>query len=465
MQILPADPLANDGITGFARRFRRGEITAAAATEAYLARIAALDDVLGAYEYVARDTALAQAQAIDRLRASGTDLGPLMGVPVAIKDIIAVDGMPTTAGSDLDVTDLIGGEGSFVKRLRRLGCVILGKVKTVEFALGSSGTNYTRGTPRNPWDAKTFRVVSGSSSGSGVAMAAGLCGFTIGSDTGGSVRGPAAFCGVVGTKTTAGLWPVDGVFPLSRTFDTLGPLTRSAADAAVVLAALLDAPIPQPISPQRLRLGRPKSFFFDGADREVVACIDAALAELVRAGAQVIEFDLPEFAEHTQVFTTISRPELIAGFGRERFLASKMRMNPDVADRAAPGLTVSADAYVRALWRHREMCEIAKVAMRDLDAWVGPTKLRLPPPYSGAFQSLEADRALTEACAGPTRVATAFGLCAVSQPVQRYGAPLPVGMQVICPGFAELKLLSVALAIEQIVGPPPVPDLSGFLAA
>jgi len=174
---------------------------------------------------------------------------------------------------------------------------------------------------------------------------------------------------------------------------------------------------------------------------------------------------LPEFAEHTQVFTTISRPELIAGFGRERFLASKMRMNPDVADRAAPGLTVSADAYVRALWRHREMCEIAKVAMRDLDAWVGPTKLRLPPPYSGAFQSLEADRALTEACAGPTRVATAFGLCAVSQPVQRYGAPLPVGMQVICPGFAELKLLSVALAIEQIVGPPPVPDLSGFLAA
>ncbi len=464
MKTLPADPLASDGVAGFARRLRRGETTALAATEAYLARIEALDGALGAYEYVARDAALAQAQAIDRLRASGTDLGPLMGVPVAIKDIIAVDGMPTTAGSDLDVTGLIGGEGSFVKRLRRLGCVILGKVKTVEFALGSSGTNYNRGTPRNPWDPKTFRVVSGSSSGSGVAMAAGMCGFTIGSDTGGSVRGPAAFCGVVGTKTTAGLWPVDGVFPLSRTFDTLGPLTRSAADAAAVMAALLDAPVPQPISPKSLRLGRPKSFFFDDADREVVACIDAALTDLARAGAQVIEFDLPEFAEHTQVFTAISRPELIAGFGRERFLASRERMNPDVADRAAPGLTVSADAYIRALWRHRELCETAKHAMRELDAWIGPTKSRLPPPYPGGFQILEADRALTEACAGPTRVATAFGLCAASQPVQRYGAPLPVGMQVICPGFAELKLLSIALAIEQIVGPPPMPDLSGFLA-
>ena len=190
MKELPADPFVPGGIAAFAERLRRGEITAEAAASAYVERIELLEPRLQAYEYIAADQALETARSLDRLLAAGTDLGPLMGVPVAIKDLYAVKGMPTTAGSNVDVSEFIGDEGSFVKRLKRAGCVILGKTKTVEFALGAG--NHHRGTPWNPWDGKTHRAPGGSSSGSAVAVAAGLCAFAIGSDTGGSVRIPAA---------------------------------------------------------------------------------------------------------------------------------------------------------------------------------------------------------------------------------------------------------------------------------
>ena len=155
---LPPDPLRHGGIQGFAKRLRSGQTASEAVTGAYLERIEALDPRLGAYEYVARESALAQARALDGLLSSGIDLGLLMGVPVAIKDLFAVEGMPTTAGSNLDVTGLVGSEGRFVGMLKRAGCVILGKTKTVEFAMGGTGINLVRGTPWNPWDARVHRV-------------------------------------------------------------------------------------------------------------------------------------------------------------------------------------------------------------------------------------------------------------------------------------------------------------------
>jgi aspartyl-tRNA(Asn)/glutamyl-tRNA(Gln) amidotransferase subunit A len=462
MVSLPPDPLAS-GIRDFGRRLRRGETSALQATESYLARIDALDGNLGSYEYVAGKQARLQAEGIDRLIQAGIDLGPLMGVPVSIKDIFAVEGMPTTAGSNLDVAALIGPEGSFVRKLKQQGCVILGKVKTVEFALGSSGTNYSRGTPRNPWDTKTFRLTSGSSSGSAVAVAAGLCSFSIGSDTGGSIRGPAGFCGVVGVKTTTGLWALDGVFPLSRTLDSVGPLAASAEDAALIVTTLLGEEMPKPASLAGLRLGRVTPLF-DGCDPAVVKCIDAALNDLSGRGAEIVEVSMPELATANDVFTTISRPEFIAALGRERFLAERDRMNVDVADRAAPGLTVTSDAYIRALWRHKEFIAAGAAAMRDLDAWIAPSKSNLPPEFPGKFVSLDKDKELIALCAGPTRVASTFGLCATSVPVQRFGAPLPVGMQVMCGGYDEMKMLSIVLAMEQAFGRPAKPDVAPFRA-
>lgn len=460
---LVADPL-DTGIAAFGQRLRAGATSVQKATEGYLARIASLNPVLHAYEQVAAETALEAAAALDRLLASGTDFGPLMGVPVAIKDIIAVDGMPTRAGSNVDVSDIIGSEGSFVRALRHAGCVILGKTHTVEFAIGSTGTNYNRGTPRNPWDADLFRLTSGSSSGSAVAVAAGLCGFAIGTDTGGSIRGPAAFCGVFGLKTSPSTWNLDGIFPMSRTLDTLGPMTRTANDAAIVWSVLSGCEMPLPRPMQGLRFGRPKHFMFDGLDADVTRCMDRALDAVEKAGGEIVEIDVPEIVESNAVFTAISRPEIVATFGRKRFLASRDDMNPDVAARIAPGLEVATDDYIRNIWRHEALvCETPRL-FREIDAWVGPAKQRVAPEFPGAFVSLETDAALVNACAGPTRTANVLGMCASSQPIQGFGSSLPVGFQLMCPGGSENALLSIALGCEHLFGLQGKPDLDRFLA-
>jgi aspartyl-tRNA(Asn)/glutamyl-tRNA(Gln) amidotransferase subunit A len=228
----PAEP----GLQALTESLREGRSTAVELTQAALARIAALEPKLQAFMHLDAAGALAQAQAIDARRAAGEDLGPLMGVPVAVKDLFTVDGMPTTAGSRLDVQDLVPKQGSFVNALQRAGCVIVGKTRTTEFALG--GFNLDRAPPWNPCDMHVQRMTGGSSHGSAVAMAAGLAGFTVGSDTGGSVRWPAALCGVVGYKASARHWPCDGVFPLSPEMDSIGLFTQTAHDAAWVQAAL-----------------------------------------------------------------------------------------------------------------------------------------------------------------------------------------------------------------------------------
>ncbi len=462
MAALVPDPMAADGIAGFAARIRRGETTIAATVAAYLERIAALDARLGAFEHVAAETALATARALDRLLAAGTDLGPLMGVPVALKDIIATEGMPTTAGSNVDVADLIGPEGAFVGMLKRAGCVILGKVKTVEFAAGGTGVNYVRGTPWNPWDAVTQREPSGSSSGSGVAMAAGLCGFAIGSDTTGSVRGPAAHCGVFGLKTTKGLWPTDGVYPLVPTLDTLGPLTRTAADAAQVFSGLTGAPVPAPLPARGLRLGRPSPLFFDGLDADVERTTAEALAGLAAAGVVIVPVDVPEAAEVVESFVNFLPIEMIAVMGRARFLAHRGEMDPLVAARGDAGLDVSADTYIRLLWRHRELRGIARRRMQGFDGWVTPTRPTVPAPVVSRAEA-EA-RPPTPPNQWPnTPAASYFGLCASSTPVHGLAGGLPVGLQLMCPGGADGRLLSIARTFEEIFGPPPRPELTSFL--
>lgn len=258
---LVTDPLA-DGLARFAARFRSGEMTLEKATRAYLARIEALDERLSAYQHVAPEQALATACAMDTLRIAGTDLGPLMGVPASVKDLIVVDGMPTAAGTKLDVADLVGREGPSVARLKQGGCVILGKTKTVEFALGITGVSAPCGTPWNPSDAKTQRLPGGSSSGAGVATVAGLCAFAIGSDTGGSVRVPAALGGGFGLKTSVGLWSNAGGFPLAPHLDSIGLLTKSASDAAIAFAELTGEPPIRPARLDALRFGEPTSYFF-----------------------------------------------------------------------------------------------------------------------------------------------------------------------------------------------------------
>ncbi|TDI58264.1 MAG: amidase [Alphaproteobacteria bacterium] len=462
MTVLPPDPLESGGIAEYGKRLRAGDITAEDATVAYLDRIEALDPKLGAYEYIAGEQALKAARALDLLLAAGTDLGPLMGVPVAIKDLFAVEGMPAHAGSNLDLSDVIGVEGSFVKRLKRAGCVILGKTKTVEFALGTTGISKPRGTPWNPWDAKVHRVPGGSSSGSGVSAAASLCGFAIGTDTGGSVRLPASFCGVFGLKTTVGLWPTDGVFPLSPDLDSIGLMTRSAADAALVFAALTRQPVPRARPRRGLRLGRPSNYFFDNLEKQVEQCLEAALAALAEAGVEIVPVEVPEAPEREKYFPVALPADLITVLGRERFVEGRDAIDPIVAARGEVGLDVGAPEYNRLQRRRRELCDSVKERFRGLDGWLTPTIARVTVPLSD-FDDLEEGMKLTLAITQATQPVNLLALCSTSTPIQQLGAQLPVGLQVVCPGGGDADALSIALAIEDVVGSPPHPDLSGFL--
>jgi len=460
--VLPDDPLA-DGILAFAKRLRNGQTTALATTEAYLARIEAVNSQLRAFCHVAHDTACSTASAVDKLIAAGVDLGPLMGVPVAIKDNIAVRGMPTRAGSELFLTELIGDEGPFILALRRAGCVILGKAQTVEFAIGAAGPNYNMGTPRNPWDTRDFRLPSGSSGGSAVAIAAGLCGFAVGTDTGGSVRGPASFCGVFGLKSTQGTWSLDGILPMSRTLDSLGPLTRTAADAAVVWATLTNSDVPRSRDIAGLRIGIARDYLWENIDDTVATTMNSALLTLERAGARIVEINSPELRESDHIFQCISRSELLSMIGRERFEADRSKMNPDVADRISTALTVETETYIRAYWRMQELSRIGRQLFDEVDVIAGPTKRACAPVFADRFISLEEDRRLAVLCAGPTRSANVLGLCASSQPIQQCGpSSLPIGLQLLGPGAGEGGLLSIAMAVENMLPPAPRVNLHSW---
>lgn len=462
MPVLDADPLAEGGIADFARAFRAGTITSEQATRAYLARIAALDGRLGAFQYVAAESALATACAIDTLRRAGTDLGPLMGLPVSVKDLFAVDGMPITAGSHMAVDDIAGPEGPLVRSLRRAGCVILGKTRTVEFALGITGVSTPRGTPVNPWDATTRRLPGGSSSGAGVAVAAGLCGLAIGSDTGGSVRAPAAFCGVFGLKTTPGVFATEGAVPLAPHLDTPGLLTRTAADAAIAFAALTGTPAPQPRPAARLRLGVPDDYVFDDLDPAVAGAVTAALEAATAAGIGLVPVSLPGLREREEYFPAVLPACLIATLGRERFLAGRDRMDPIVARRAAHGLEVTAAAVMALEARRTRTRRQAATALAGLDGWVSPTTT-VPAPPVAALDDPDRALALALGMTRNTQPANYFGVPAVTLPLPRPAGALPVGVQVVGYEHGDADVLAIALALEAILGTGGSPDLSGFV--
>lgn len=462
--MLEKDPLANGGLAEFAKDFRTGAMSSVQATQGYLARIEALNPRLDAYEHVAEDQALATAQAMDALFVAGTDLGPLMGVPVAVKDLIAVEGMPTSAGTRLDVADLIGPEGPVVRALRRAGCIILGKTKTVEFALGITGLSQPRGTPVNPWDAETVRLPGGSSSGSAVATAAGLCAFALGSDTGGSVRVPAALNGVFGLKTSFGRLSNEGAFPLARHLDTIGLLTRSAHDATIVFSELMGHAPPAPARLDHLRLGRPDNYFFERLDSLLEARVEAILAQMQATGALIEGLPIPEAPEREDYFPIALPVCLLADLGRERFLTNRAMIDPVIERRIAAVLDVTASDYV-ALERRRE-ASIKRALQRfeGFDAWISPTTAIYPPPV----ESLADPQTAFDLALGMTRntqPANYLDLCAVNIPLPMEGHDLPAGLQVMCQPGEEERLLGIAMGVETLLGRPQLPVVEKFLVS
>lgn len=438
--------LFSKGIASWAKQVRRKEFTFEQTINACLARAEA-NAHLGAFECMDTDRARATAIAMDELLASGRDLGPLMGLPIGVKDIMAVEDLPTTNGSNASTAHLTGNEGSVVQTMKAAGAIVLGKTKTVEFALGATGINESRGTPWNPVDLNTQRIPGGSSSGSAVAVSAGIVGLGLGTDTGGSVRIPACMTGIVGHKTSMGRWPTDGIFSLSPTFDSVGPLCRTVDDAAVLHTLMTGESFTAKHSLNGFRFGVPSTLFLDDLDEKVAADFNRSCNALVAAGAIRYDIDFPEVVERTYIMPDIMAPELIANLTPELFMQIQENMDTVTGQRGAHGMKVSAIEYVAAQKRRRQLSEKAATTFRELDCWLTPTCPFEPIALADIDSDQMHERVLL--ASRNTQPGNMLGLCGISIPMQKSG--LPTGLQIMMAANEDRALLEVAYAVDQVI--------------
>jgi len=435
-----------NGIALWAKQVRNNELSFEQTIEACLS-VANANEQLGAFEYLDADRARATAIAMDKLLASGRDLGPLMGLPIGVKDIMAVEALPTTNGSNADTAHLSGHEGSVVQTMKAAGAIVLGKTKTVEFALGATGINESRGTPWNPVDRQTHRMPGGSSSGSAVAVAAGMVGLGLGTDTGGSVRIPACMTGIVGHKTTTGLWPTDGIFALSQTFDSVGPLCRTVDDAALLHTLMSGESITQKHSLNGFRFGVPQSLFLDDLEEKVATDFERVCNALVDAGAVRYDMDFPEAVERAYVMPNIMAAELITNLTPEFFNEIREGMDTVSAQRCAHGLQVSAVEYVAAQNRRAQLSAKANATFDQLDCWLSPTCPFEPIALADIESGELHERALL--ASRNTQPGNMLNQCSMSIPMQQSG--LPTGLQIMMAANEDKALLEVAGAIEKLI--------------
>ena len=432
---------------------RAGQITPAELTETYLHRIQNYNPKLHAYIDIYADQARQAAEAATGMIRAGQWLGPLHGIPIALKDLIDWEGRITTGGSPNWQTRRSDSTAAIVQRLLAAGMIVLGKTHTVEFAYGGWGTNEHLGTPWNPWDLQTRRTPGGSSSGSGVATAAGLTAAAIGTDTGGSVRLPAAFCGLVGLKTTVGLISTEGILPLSRTLDTAGPLTRAVEDAAYLFNALRGMPAAgssqDPLDPlPRLRAGVAGMRLAvlpeqerEQLDSEVLANYDASLKVLEQLGAQLLDIPLPRsFAGYRDAVAVLISTE---GYAELQAIIDddSVSMDRHVRARMRAGARLSARDYILALRDKQAAQQEMARAMDGVDA------LLTPSTPTAAIPVAEVDEDVTPAYF--TRAGNLLDWCGLTVPNGYTATGLPTGLLINARGQAEALALRIGWAYEQ----------------
>ena len=446
------------------RRFSVLELTTAA-----LGRIERLNPSLRAFITVTAEPALAAARQADDELAAGRDRGPLHGIPIAIKDIIHVRGVPTTAGSPIYRSFVPDHDAFVIKRLAAAGAILLGKTNLHELAYGITSANPHFGIVKNPWN--TNHSPGGSSGGSGAAVAAGLAYAALGTDTGGSIRIPASFCGAVGLKPTYGRVSRHGVLPLSWSLDHVGPLTRSVRDAALILNAIaghdcadaasarhpvVDFVPDEGCSLRGVRVGFPESFF-ERLDSDVELCVRGAIARAESLGAEIKPVKIPNIAATNAAGRVILLCEATAV--HEPHLANRSQFGPDVLALLDQGRLVAATDYIHAQ-RLREVIvrEFASV-WESVDCLIAPTTPNTAPRVGETRIQLggrEEDVRL--ATTRLVRSLNLLGLPALSIPCGLSTAGMPVGMQIVGPAFEESLVLRVGAALEDGgVGIPPCP--------
>jgi aspartyl-tRNA(Asn)/glutamyl-tRNA(Gln) amidotransferase subunit A len=448
-------------VTELALRLRDRRLTARALAEEAIANHARCGEGLMAYSQWAPDFARKCAAAADAAFAAGSVAGPLQGIPVSVKDLFAVAGFPTYAGSPKRLPPKFEIEGPVVAGLRRQLSTLMGKTHMVEFAFGGTGHNAHYGAPRNPWDAGKHRSPGGSSSGAGVSLAEGSALLALGSDTAASVRLPAAMTGNAGLKFTKDRWSCDGVVPLSHTFDTPGILARSTADAAFGFAAL-DPHLGDafaflsrvPASVDGIRVGIADSFFWDGCENGIDEVVRGAIDRLARAGAVVVDQPLPEAEEAFAVFSEggVSAIELRAFLDRELpdWLTTIDPVNVPAVKNAE---NLTAREYLARLLRLKEAARSAAARFDDVDVIATPT-VRLSPHVLAEETGPESFWARNRGIVHNLVPANFLTLCAATLPVGLDRLGLPVGLQLIARGGDDERLVAIACAAEHVLGTP-----------
>jgi aspartyl-tRNA(Asn)/glutamyl-tRNA(Gln) amidotransferase subunit A len=443
------------------RRLRAGTLSSVALTQHCLARIAALDPHLNAFVRVTKERALADADRADRELKAGIDKGPMHGVPYALKDIYATAGIPTTCHSKL-LLDNVPSEDCVVEaKLKSGGAVLLGKLTTHEFALGGPSFDLPFPPARNPWNRDHF--TGGSSSGSGAAVAAGLVRIAMGSDTGGSIRGPAFYCGTVGLKPTYGLVSRRGVFPLSYTLDHCGPLTWTVEDAALTMQVIAGYDALDPASAdlavpdftsglgrglEGLNLAYPRSFFATQEDIsvEVLASLDASAQQVAKLGAKVEEIELPDF----ELFNACGRVILIAeayAIHEKNLLTRPLDYARYTYQRMMVGATVSAADLTQALRLRRELSSIINLRILGAyDAIITANGLTPAPRLDEFPADVPAKMTLQ------TMPFNVTGNPALALATKLSKSGLPLGMQIVGRAFDEPTVLRIGAAFEAASG-------------
>jgi len=448
-------------ISELAVRLRAGKLTARALAEEAIVNHARHGNGLLAYSQWAPDHARKCADAADAAFAVGAHAGALQGIPISVKDLFAVAGFPTFAGSPKRLPEKFASEGPVVASLRRQLATLMGKTHMVEFAFGGTGHNAHYGAPRNPWDAAAHRSPGGSSSGAGVSLAEGSALLALGSDTAASVRLPAAMTGNAGIKLTKGRWSCDGIVPLSHTFDTPGILARSMADAAFGFAAI-DPHLGDsfaflravPASVAGLRIGVADAAFWDGCENGIDEVVRRAIEKLARAGAVVIDAPLPEAREAVAVFAEggVSAIELRAFLDRELpdWLATIDPVNGPALKRAE---NLTAREYLARLRRLADAAPSAAARFDAVDVIATPT-VRVSPHVLADDTGPEHFWARNRAIVHNLVPVNFLGLCAVTLPVGLDRLGLPVGLQLIARGGADERMIAIACAAERVLGTP-----------
>jgi len=457
-------PLQYQTITYLAERMRKGEITSTQLVENLLGRIEALDGKLNAFKLTCPQQALEWARAADQQLSAGRDAGILHGIPYAAKDLFDVKGMPTAAGSKLLENNIAAQDCRAVRSLSRAGMIFTGKTNTVQFAFSGVGINHDHGTPHNPWS-QTHHIPGGSSSGSAVAVAAGMVPMALGTDTGGSVRVPAALCGTVGLKTTVGRISRAGVYPLSWTLDSVGVFTRSVEDAALVYQCLqgpdVNDEITVGISPHEvqtdlkkgvkgLRLAFAESVFWEDLHPEVAAAVRKCGSVFESLGATVDSID---FSEAKEARGLNPGGVIIASEGyslNKKWLEEHFdELDPVVAHRMVTGKDISAGQYLRTSYAARQLRAKAGNTLKDIDALLVPTTPDPAKPVAQVDTDMDTYLGHNMRYLRNTSIGNILNFCGLSVPCGLTADGMPIGLLIYGKPFQEDLVLRIGYAFQQ----------------